>query len=292
MTIKHGSTGETVKLIQRFLKIKDDGIFGNNTRNAVIAYQRKSGLSPDGVVGKNTINKMVSEGLVLNTTTPIVSNSLSLPNEEITKIIDANSFQFTFPPNKTNKEETTYDPSKHLIVVAIRGFNLNLGKAGVNDRGIYDDAHFIYTPTGIISFRGNTDPSGFRKGSGTGSSKGMACLDTGVWAYGIGTHNGRLAFRQTIPFTVIRDGNPNYPDTGYFGINWHNGNLSTTSSLGCQTNPPTEYDTLRTYIYNQLEVFDNPKMNTDWGKDESTKVRAFPYILIEEVERRKGNLVV
>ena len=31
-----------------------DGIFGNQTRNAVINYQRSRGLSADGIVGCNT----------------------------------------------------------------------------------------------------------------------------------------------------------------------------------------------------------------------------------------------
>jgi peptidoglycan hydrolase-like protein with peptidoglycan-binding domain len=291
MIIKKGSKGETVKLIQRFLGIKDDGDFGNNTRDAVIAFQRKNGLDADGKVGSFTFNKMISMGLKMDT--PPIKQDVTLKDEDVIKIIEANQFQLTFPPNRTNKTSTTYDPNKHLIVVAVRGFKLSMGASpDKNDRGVYDDCHFIYTPTGIISFAGNTDPSSFRKGTGYGSKKGMAMLNTGVWAFGRGTHNGRLAFRQTVPFTVTRDGNPPYEDTGYFGINWHNGNLTTTSSAGCQTNTPSAYDTLRPYIYNKLEALGNPKMNTDWGKDETTVVGAFPYILIDEVERRKGNLVV
>lgn len=290
MIIKYGSNGETVKIIQRFLQIKDDGDFGNNTKTKVIEFQRKNGLDDDGVVGSNTFNKMVEQGLKVDA--PKITQDVTLKDEDIIKIINANAFQLRFPPNATNKTETIYDPNKHLIVVAIRGFKLGLGAPDKNDRGIYDDCHFVYTPKGIVSFAGNTDPSSYRKGSGTGSGKGMAVVNTGVWAFGRGTHNGRLAFRQTVPFTVTRDGNPPYEDTGYFGINWHNGNSTTTSSAGCQTNTPSVYDTLRPFIYNELEALSNPKMNTDWGKDESTKVGAFPYILIDESERRKGNLVV
>jgi peptidoglycan hydrolase-like protein with peptidoglycan-binding domain len=290
MTIRKGSTGDFVKLIQRFLSIKDDGDFGDKTRNAVIAYQQKNGLNDDGVVGSNTINNMVSNGLVLDNPKP--NPDISLGRDDIKSIIEANQFQFTFAPNRTNPNPTTFNMNEHLIVVAIRGYKLSLGASGKNDRGIYDDAHFIYTPTGLLSFSGNTDPSSYRAGSGTGSGKGMASVKTGVWAFGRGTHKGRLAFRQTVPFTVIRDGNPPYEDKGYFGINWHNGNLSTTSSAGCQTNRPEDYDTLRKFIYNELETLKNPKMNTDWGEDESTVVGAFPYILIDEVERQKGNLIV
>ena len=37
-----------------------DGIFGNNTKNAVIRLQKKYGLSQDGIVGCNTWKKITS----------------------------------------------------------------------------------------------------------------------------------------------------------------------------------------------------------------------------------------
>lgn len=283
MLLKRGSKGETVKRIQRFLKIKDDGDFGKNTESSVIEYQRSKGLEPDGKVGKNTLNKMVEDGLQLSDPEP-----KKISDSEILKIISSNEHSLSFPPNTYNPTETIFDYKSHLVVVAIRGFRLEMGNSNSNDRGIYDDAHFICTPNGVISFPANTDPSGFRKGHGTGSSKGMACLDEGVWAFNKGRHKGRLAFRQAVPFTVIRDGNPPYPHNGWHAINWHNGNISTTSSLGCQTNKPEDFESLRTLIYKQLDVFENPKMFNDF----KILDRAVPYILIDEKERRKGNLVV
>ena len=41
----------------RFLSI--DGIFGKNTKDAVINFQRYYGLSVDGIVGCNTWRKLV-----------------------------------------------------------------------------------------------------------------------------------------------------------------------------------------------------------------------------------------
>jgi peptidoglycan hydrolase-like protein with peptidoglycan-binding domain len=37
-----------------------DGIFGNNTKNAVINFQRYYGLKADGIVGCQTWKKLVS----------------------------------------------------------------------------------------------------------------------------------------------------------------------------------------------------------------------------------------
>lgn len=289
MLLKKGSTGETVKKIQRFLSVKDDGIFGGDTEKAVIKYQKSKGLVSDGKVGKNTLNKMVSDGLDLVSPVSPVEKPQEPSGEDILEIIKSNEHALTFPPNTYNSTETTFDYNKHLIVVAIRGYKLEIGSnKSSNDRGIYDDSQFIYTPNGVISFPGNTDPSGYRKGQGTGSSKGMACLDEGVWAFNKGLHKGRLGFRQVVPFRVIRDGSPPYPHTGWHAINWHNGNQTSTSSLGCQTNPPDVFNTLRVYIYNQLELLGNPKMKNDHNILDF----AFPYILIDEINRRKGNLVV
>ena len=62
--IKQGSTGETVKTIQRKLKNWGyykgavDGIFGSQTKEAVRYFQRKNGLTVDGIVGKQTLSAL------------------------------------------------------------------------------------------------------------------------------------------------------------------------------------------------------------------------------------------
>ncbi|MBQ9729861.1 MAG: spore cortex-lytic enzyme [Clostridia bacterium] len=59
-TLKQGSKGSGVKEVQRRLKNWGyysgavDGVFGKQTRAAVIAFQRKNGLTADGVVGAAT----------------------------------------------------------------------------------------------------------------------------------------------------------------------------------------------------------------------------------------------
>lgn len=58
MLLKRGSRGENVKLVQEFLKIDADGIYGKGTEAAVKAWQKENGLSADGIVGPNTFQKM------------------------------------------------------------------------------------------------------------------------------------------------------------------------------------------------------------------------------------------
>lgn len=53
-TLRKGSTGDDVKLVQRFLGLTDDGVFGPVTYSRVRYYQRLRGLEPDGIVGSAT----------------------------------------------------------------------------------------------------------------------------------------------------------------------------------------------------------------------------------------------
>lgn len=139
------------------------------------------------------------------------------------------------------------DPAKEpVFVVGIRGYYRDtMGAPGVNDRGIYDDALFLVSPSLFAAFNGNTDPSRVRKGSGFGAGKGMASLKPGLYrVHRFDKHKGQyLALCQRAgPVTVMRDGSPPYPETGSFGINIHKGGFGTTSSEGCQTIHPTQWD--------------------------------------------------
>ncbi len=61
---KSGSRGEEVRQIQQKLKNwgyytgSVDGIFGVQTKKAVVAFQKKNGLNPDGIVGPATLKAL------------------------------------------------------------------------------------------------------------------------------------------------------------------------------------------------------------------------------------------
>lgn len=74
-TIKLGSKGEDVKVLQKYLGITADGDFGPNTDKKVKEWQKSKGLTPDGVIGpkswaiilqktNNTNNVGISDGMI------------------------------------------------------------------------------------------------------------------------------------------------------------------------------------------------------------------------------------
>ena len=58
-TLKRGNNSNTVKLLQEKLGISADGIFGNETYNAIVNYQKSKGLTPDGIIGQLTWRKLL-----------------------------------------------------------------------------------------------------------------------------------------------------------------------------------------------------------------------------------------
>jgi lysozyme len=143
-------------------------------------------------------------------------------------------------------------PMPEFYLLGVRGYYRDtMGKTGVNDRGIYDDAIFVVGPETFVAFNANTDPSFFRKG--------IATLATGFHAYRPGNHGisrpggGYPAFRPATrneELPVTRDG-VKAPWPGV-AINIHRGGYRTTSSEGCQTIHPSQWDAFHALVSMEL----------------------------------------
>lgn len=57
--LKLGSKGKYVKIAQKLLGVKQDGVYGKITESAVKKYQKRQGLTVDGVIGKKTWAKLL-----------------------------------------------------------------------------------------------------------------------------------------------------------------------------------------------------------------------------------------
>ncbi len=156
-----------------------------------------------------------------------------------------------------------------VIVVGVRGYYRDtMGAPGKNDRGIYDDAIFVIGPDTYASFNANTDPSAWRSG--------VASLLPGVHRYRPGNHGitrpggGYPAFRpatkgEALP--VRRDGESAVPSSRPgIAINIHRGGYNTTSSEGCQTIHPSQWDAFHSLVTMQLK---------------RTGTTRFPYVLVD-----------
>lgn len=174
-------------------------------------------------------------------------------------------------------------PSHYIF--AVRAYRRDsMGKPGVNDFGIWDDAMFYVGPKTFLAENANTDPS--RVGWNGNAGKPMAVLNPGFWPFRRGPHKGRIpALRQmtseearfkkeTIPndgrFSVTRTygvgDKRNYQEAGYYAINVHPGGEIGTSSEGCQTLPKPWSDKF---------------LQTVWDETEAAKLGVVWYGLIE-----------
>ena len=61
--IKQGSKGGDVKILQKYLGLTQDGVFGPVTDKAVKEWQIKNGLTADGVVGNKSWLKLIEKDL-------------------------------------------------------------------------------------------------------------------------------------------------------------------------------------------------------------------------------------
>jgi hypothetical protein len=77
-TLRQGSRGVYVLILQDALNALGystqtlDGIFGGNTRSALVAYQRENGLSADGIVGCGTWTRIVNEVVGIGLTPTVI----------------------------------------------------------------------------------------------------------------------------------------------------------------------------------------------------------------------------
>ena len=134
-----------------------------------------------------------------------------------------------------------------------------MGEAGKNDRNVYDDAMFIIAPDFFGSWNANTDPSCSDR-----QKPDVAVLSPGVHLYRKGKHKiasplGYAAFRPATPneeLPVTRSGKPSFG----IAINIHKGGVNGTSSLGCQTIPPAQWESFRSTAYMLMDRYNQDKI--------------------------------
>jgi hypothetical protein len=73
--LKLGHTGDLVRVLQELLDLTVNGEFGNETRKAVITFQKQKGLKPDGTVGPLTWKALNYNPLELEADTDVTTGA-------------------------------------------------------------------------------------------------------------------------------------------------------------------------------------------------------------------------
>jgi lysozyme len=150
--------------------------------------------------------------------------------------------------------------SDQVILVGVRAYYRDsMGTTGRNDYGMYDDALFWVAPSALGAYNANTDPS--RLGWNPNAQKFMARLRAGCWRYIEWKHKQQYwAFGQGSNKVAVdrvkEDGTVAKTETGVFGINVHRGGSKGTSSEGCVTLVPNQWEQFKDQGYYLLDRFD------------------------------------
>lgn len=133
-TLSKGSENSEVMVLQQFLfdngylTVKPNGYFGENTKKAVIAFQRKQKISSSGAVGKLTTEKIkeISCQTVSNSTEKKSSKSVTNKNEE--KVVEVKDIPIV---TVTNEIPTIYVKTLFPKDITATGATLN-GSGGID----------------------------------------------------------------------------------------------------------------------------------------------------------------
>jgi lysozyme len=153
-----------------------------------------------------------------------------------------------------------------VVLIGIRGYYSETFQPSGNQRGIYDDAIILLSPSVHATFNANTDPSVYRKG--------IAVLKTGVHRFKKGNHGiskpngGYPALRpanakEELPVARDKEG-----DSMGVAINIHRGSYNSTSSAGCQTIYPPQWDGFINLVYEEMARYNQ---------------KTIPYLLTEKI---------
>lgn len=116
-TISYGSSGEEVKKLQKSLNeqgysLNIDGVFGNETRDAVKDYQKKNGLSVDGIVSTKTWSALDSYKKATQKKSSVTGYSSKTSRPEYEKsqaVVDVENELAHWENNKPDSYKGKYD---------------------------------------------------------------------------------------------------------------------------------------------------------------------------------------
>ena len=121
--IKTGSEPDVVKPLQILLGVKDDGIFGPKTKEALMKFQSDNGLEDDGVAGPKTLEVFNKKAGLVNEESDPMRDALTIINKEIAgETIDTQKLKMVKGGDKEKTEiQKAKDFKKKLKTTAEKG---------------------------------------------------------------------------------------------------------------------------------------------------------------------------
>lgn len=164
------------------------------------------------------------------------------------------------PPQRPKRDNAALDAvishfglsADRANLIFVRGYYLDsMGRPGVDDDNIYDDAAFIVSPNLRESFNANTGPSF--------PHKGAAKLDLGLYKYYRGVHKGRIKALRPYPEGVVLKCTRNGRSSTCSHTNIHDGGSNPAAfdvvwSLGCLTIPKIQYPEWQARVYREMDL--------------------------------------
>lgn len=172
-TLYNGCRGDSVRTMQEalislgYLKGTADGIFGNNTENAVRKFQKKNKLTPDGLAGEKTLSMILSQS-ELKQSSSSKKDDTAKSSESSAKNQSSSSSSAQLNGNYA----TLRQGSKGERVKAMQQALISLGYLSGSADGVFGSQ----TRKAVISFQKARNLSA----DGVAGKKTLAALETAV----------------------------------------------------------------------------------------------------------------
>jgi hypothetical protein len=165
------------------------------------------------------------------------------------------------PPSRPNRNNAVIDAIAERYgldltkasLIFIRSYYLDtLGKKGVGDSNLYDDACYLVSPAGRESWNANTEASF--------PDKGYAVMNLGKYQYYKGKHKNLYAALRPYPEGVVLKCTRNGKPSTCSHTNIHKGGTNPRAfdkvwSQGCLTIPATQWPDFQTRVYELMSRY-------------------------------------
>ena len=151
-------------------------------------------------------------------------------------------------------------PQNQVYLIAFRGYYSRTFPPVGNNIGVYDDALIMISPDYYNTYNFNVDPSSEKTGRAN-------VVSNQIIEFEIGIHNRSKAksrqykalIQDEATFKIYRyNQGTKYEDS--IGINLHKGGYNTTSSLGCLTVYPDQWDSFIKDVEQQMNRYKQKKI--------------------------------